>query len=216
MDVKEVKFWLEDPSILLTDTVLVPTSCMTKVEKLNALTRLVLIITGVLYFMKNDEYLKFLLISLIIIVVIYVSTKDKIIENYGGGIRTFIPDEPTFTRTIIEPVYSESQRMPTLVYDHAESREPSIELIPSETVYDIDPRSYPYGQYMSRTNLLPSDEKQITRGSGRLKDAKTYANSTYLVNNLKHREEMIRIHHKKINRRFRHGTNNTVSPFSSW
>lgn len=213
---KEVKFWLEDPTILLTDPVLVPTSCMTKVEKLNALTRLVIIITGVLYFMKNDEYLKFLLVSMIIIIIIYISTKEKSVENYGGGIRTFIPNEPTITTTVIEPIFSESQRIPAPVYDHIESREPSIELIPSETDQEMDPRSYPYGQYLNKTNLLPSDEKSITQGSGRLRDARTYANSAYLVNDLKHRAEIMKIHHKKINRRFRHGTNNTTSPFTSF
>lgn len=225
------KFWLEDLSILLKEPSIIPTSCMSRTQKLNSLSRLVIVISVGMYFMEYKDWLKFLLISLAIIIVIYISTRDKNdsnqpknIENYQGvntaqGLSTFIPNGPLSTSIPIQPVFSESIRNPPHRYDVVEMVEDPVEIVSGlgDGTSQVDPRSYPYGQYLSKTNHLPSDEFAMrTNPTGSLHHAVTYANNTYLVNDIKNREELLKIHKTKLNRRFRSCTNKIVSPYSSY
>ncbi len=52
--------------------------------------------------------------------------------------------------------------------------------------------------------------------TGGARNAREYYNSTFLKNDLAFRENMTRIYKKKLDRRFRHNTQDTWSPFQSY
>lgn len=64
-------FWLNDPTVLLRSSAFIPTESMTMEEKLNAITRLVIIVFVILLVMKDRRALPVLLISLAVIILVY-------------------------------------------------------------------------------------------------------------------------------------------------
>ena len=80
----------------------------------------------------------------------------------------------------------------------------------------MNPQSYPYGQYLTRTNLLPSDEQTIRMGDGSVLKAREMVNSFWTRNDIAYKENMSRIHKLRQDRRFRHNTQDTFSPFHSF
>ena len=81
-----VEFWTKDPSILLNSDYILQlwiNSSMTKNEKLNALSRIVIILTLFGYiFYKNLKILVSGIVTLIIIIFIYYSSNKK--EEFGN------------------------------------------------------------------------------------------------------------------------------------
>ena len=81
------RFWLEEPISLFRNTSLVPQCGMTTGARLNALTRLILIITLILYLSKFGRWWLFLLLGLLLIIVLYYldqqsQTNLAVVENY--------------------------------------------------------------------------------------------------------------------------------------
>lgn len=74
-------FWLDDPAVLVTSLKFVPTKKMSLGEQLNALTRLVILISIIMFLSGKKEWVTFLIFSLIIIIVIHVS-KQKNSEEF--------------------------------------------------------------------------------------------------------------------------------------
>ena len=64
------KFWLNNPKILFSNFDIIPTQNMTNAERLNALTRLLIIITIVMYFMGYDQYFTVLGLGIILIIIL--------------------------------------------------------------------------------------------------------------------------------------------------
>lgn len=215
MSSKQTKFWLEDPSILFTDIVFFPTAQMSREEKLNALTRLAIAISVLMYSTDCKHPTTFLLGSILIIVAAEYIAKDKkpkseILEGFSV-LPTAIGED--LTQTIIAPSFSEEHRIPPPAYDH----QTQVEFIEAPYEEPMRPQSYPYGQYLTKTNLLPSDEYLVHMNpSGGSKTAREYASSAFLRNDLAHRENLSRIHKKSLNRRFRMNNNDTWSPYSSY
>ena len=219
----EKKFWIKDPCVLFSDPQLIPTSNMTKAEKLNALSRLVIVIAIGMYFMKYDNWLVFLTLSLLIIVLLYYSTNAKSASSTSPEstsedftiVPTYVGTD--LQQTIVAPIFAEEWQVPPPAYD-------LYTQVPNEGQYDISnfemplqPQSYPYGQLLTTTNLLPSDQYYINMGCGGARTARSYANSTFLRNDLAFRENMTRIYKKKLSRRYRmNNTNDTFSPYSSY
>ena len=61
------KFWLDDITALFSNLTPFPTSEMTFDEKLNALTRLAIIVSIVLYYYEYQYWSMFLIMSILII-----------------------------------------------------------------------------------------------------------------------------------------------------
>ena len=80
------KFWLENPGSLFNSVNPFPDRAMTKNQRLNALTRFVLLVTLFLVIADFKLWPFFLLISLLIIILIYLFTpqdsQNILIENY--------------------------------------------------------------------------------------------------------------------------------------
>lgn len=220
----EKKFWIKDPCVLFSDPQFVPTSNMTKAEKLNAISRLVIVISIVMYCMKYENWLYFLLISLLIIILLNYSTNSKNSEDSKPVTEDFTV-VPTYIgndmqQTIVAPTFAEEWQIPPPAYD-LYTQVPYEGNAQDNFEMPLQPQAYPYGQYMTRTNLLPSDEYFTHLGCGGAKTARSYANSTFLRNDLAYRENMTRLYKKKLNRRFRNNygggaTGDTFSPYSSY
>ena len=92
------KFWLNDPKALFSSTNVIPNSDMTNAERLNALTRLLLVITTGMYFLGYDQYFTVLALGILLIIILrsnqprehfYPEITER--QALDQGIRTFDP-----------------------------------------------------------------------------------------------------------------------------
>lgn len=223
------KFWIDEPCVLFTELSIIPTKDMSRNEKLNALTRLVLLIAAGLWVAKYKQWKAFLLLGILFVVLVYCAGDHKkkpipsttsVDESDSEPLTEGFSVTPTylgtdFNQTIVSPTFSEEWQIPPPAYD-----------IYTQVPYTGDekgtfempmiPQSYPYGQYLTRTNLLPMDEYYIHMGCGGTQTAREYANSAFLRHRLAESENMTRLFKKKLNRRFRHNTQDTFSPYHSY
>jgi Family of unknown function (DUF5762) len=207
------KFWIEDPCILFTDLVFFPTANMTREEKLNALTRLAIVITIGLYAMNYDYWLIFLLLAILLIIIAQYTSKYRETREEGFTIvPTRIGDD--FQSTVVAPLFAEEQRVPPPAYDMYSN----VEFVDIPFEEPIRPQAFPYGQYLTSTNLLPSDEYYIRQNpTGGAKSAREYVNSAFMRHDMANRENLTRIYKKSLQRRFRHNyLNDNFSPFHSY
>lgn len=211
MSEKSEKFFVDDPCILFTNIRLFPLASMTKDEKLNALTRLSIAIAAVLYFLQYEHWLTFLILAILIVVLLkYASTKD----GNGKEDFTLVPTyaSPDLQTTTVAPIFAEEWRSPPPAYDLYVNTPPKVEF-----EEPLMPQSYPYGQYLTRTNLLPSDEAATHMLNGGPRQAREYVNSSFLRHTLAFRDNMSRLYKKRLARRFRNtNTHDTFSPFHSY
>lgn len=204
------KFWVDDFTVLFTNIQFFPLSSMTKDEKLNALTRLVIIIGIALYMMKYEHYLTFITVSIIVILLL----------KYGGSIKSqegfsIVPTyaNPNVSETIVAPLFSEEWQINP---DQKDLYIDTPDIEGNKFLEPLTPQSYPYGMLLSKSNLLPSDEYATHMLNGGQRQAREYVNGAFLRHELAFRENIGRIYKKKLNRRFQQNTNDTMSPFSSY
>jgi Family of unknown function (DUF5762) len=214
------KFWTEDPCILLSNLKFLPTADMTRDEKLNALTRLTLIVAAGFYFAKYEFWFTFLIIAILLIVLLkYAGVKDKSApegdkEETEKEEFTLTPTyaSPDLHTTTLAPLFSEEWQIYPPAYDiYVNDPDPNVTF-----QEPLNPQMYPYGQYLTRTNLLPSDEYGTHMLNGGPRQAREYANSAFVRHRLGFQENMTRLYKKKLARRFRNNTQDTFSPFQSY
>ncbi len=205
------KFWVKKPCVLATEPYIFPSPDMTKTQKLNALTRLSIVAAGIMYFMDFKYWYLFALIVIILIILLNFNTKGE--KEKFSIVPTYVGTD--FQQTVVAPTFAEEWHDPPPAYDIF-TQVPLQGDAKSTFETPMQPQSYPYGQVLSRTNLLPSDEFYTHLGCGGAKTAREYINSTYTRHDLAHRENMMRIYKKKLNRRFRHNVADTFSPYHSY
>lgn len=204
------KFWVEDPCILFNICNIFPTQVMTKNQKLNALTRLILIIAVIMYFTDNSWWFCFFSVAILFVIVLkYNSFLNPVQENF-----TMTPtyNSPDFQQTVVSPSFAEEWQIIPPSFD-------LYTLLPPPQTFEkaLKPQNYPFGQYLTKTNLLPSDEYYTHQMCGGQRQAREYANSSWLRHSLAFRDNMTRIYKKKLERRFRHtNVHDSYSPFSSY
>lgn len=200
-------FWTRNPSVLFRGCMPFPTKDMTTNEKLNSLTRLVLIITLILYVMEFEYWAVFGLTGLLLIILIHSRS-----ENTKEGF-TLVPTYQglDLQQTTVAPLFSEEWQIPPPAYDINVTEPPPV-------TFDepLTPQSYPYGQYLTRTNLLPSDELHTHMLNGSAREAREYVNGSFIRHDLAFRDNMTKLYKKKLERRFRHNCNDNFSPYSSY
>jgi len=68
-------FWLEKPSSIFDNFILIPQPGMTEDERLNALTRLVIVVALVLYVLKIGSWVLFFVLGMILVIILYLRSK---------------------------------------------------------------------------------------------------------------------------------------------
>ena len=83
------KFWLEDPTWLIRSLQIFPREGMYEAQRLNALTRLVIVIAIILIFVPLASWIIFLISGLVLIVILYWLSRrnESDIEPEPSGIR---------------------------------------------------------------------------------------------------------------------------------
>lgn len=105
------KCWFEDPLSIFTSMTIVPSCGMTDAQRINAITRLIIVIAVVLFFIPLASWWIFLILGLILVGLIFWSTKVKtptVVENYRCFSRS--RRKPRF----VEPKTSEPSRRPEI------------------------------------------------------------------------------------------------------
>ena len=201
---------MERPCALIQDLRPIPVDTMTKDQKLNAVTRLVLLITLGLYWKKNKYWQYFLGVGLVAILAMKYSKPCfregfSVTPTYSGA---------DFTQTIVAPTFAEEWQNPPPTYDIIETLSSLDDIF--EGTPDLDPRSYPYGQYLTKTNLLPSDEFDVHKSNMGLTKTREFMNNAYTRHDVAFRNDIMKIHKKKLARRFRQNCNDNFSPYHSY
>lgn len=204
------KFFVDDPTVLFSNIQFFPLSSMTKDEKLNALTRLVIIIGIALYVMKYEYYLTFMAVSIIVILLMKYGGSGKSQEGFS-----IVPTyaNPNVSETTVAPLFSEEWMInppETDLYVDIPDVESNKFLEP------LTPQAYPYGQYLTKSNLLPSDEYATHMLNGGQRAARAYVNGSILRHELAYRDNISRIYKKKLARRFAQNSNDSFSSYSSY
>jgi hypothetical protein len=73
---KEEKFWLDDPTELLSSLNIIPTCNLPTAAQLNALTRLTLVTSGALLLLQYDRWYWVLVGGIVVIIAIYIIKRD--------------------------------------------------------------------------------------------------------------------------------------------
>lgn len=76
-DFCEKTFWLKNPSCLFDELTVIPTENMTLAEKMNAITRLVILIFIIMLIFEYKYSIHFLLIAILLIIIYYYSKKKE-------------------------------------------------------------------------------------------------------------------------------------------
>lgn len=215
------QFWVEDFCILFEGMKIFPTRNMSTNQKLNALTRLSLVISVIMYLSDYKYWYLFLILAILLLVLLKYggeSIKKKFNGKKEGFTVTPTYMSNDFHQTTVTPLFAEEWHIPPPAYDlYTQVEQPFDESNPNYFQTPIKPQSYPYGQYLTRTNLLPADEYVTHQFKGSPRQAREYINSQFLRHDMAFKENMTRILKKKLNRRFRQsGCNDTYSPFHSY
>lgn len=202
---QQQKFWIEDPCILVTDFNIVPMASLSMNERLNALTRLILIITAGMFFYQQKHWLIFLLVGMMVVFFIKISSEARK-EGFS------IP--PTYTDgaeplTTIPPLHAEEWQSPPPIYDEYTN------IPPYEGRCGTYKEERPiFGQYVSSNKLFPYQQQEVRNRS--LGDAQLYMNDEFTKYELQHRNDMIRNYVNKMDRLYRHGCYDAISPTNSY
>lgn len=70
-------FWVEEPSSLYETLRIIPTDDMTDAERLNVITRIVIVISAVMYMVKFPFWWVFLLLALLVIITVWSMNKEQ-------------------------------------------------------------------------------------------------------------------------------------------
>lgn len=112
--------------------------------------------------------------------------------------------------TVTAPIYAEQWRIRPFQYDEfSQLAEP-----PAVEVNKIDdPRNYPYGQLLSRTNVLPRDEARIALWAVEEPMAVAYMNSAFVRQDIAFHDSMGEIMRRKQAIRYKNNPYNSFAPY---
>lgn len=111
MDNISGKCWLDDPSLLFKGQEIFPTDTMTEGERLNTLTRLVIVVSIIFYMYKWTLWWVFLCVSLIFIVGIWIYNKNNIPQKNIQKAYFRPPLEPIIKPIILPPKFKIASRV---------------------------------------------------------------------------------------------------------
>ena len=206
------QFWMNDLRELVASMSIIPKCSMERSQRWNTVSRLVIVSGVVIAFYDLEAGVAFIVLGLIWVALLDKFDRAKVREGFS------IPptyQSTDFGVTVVPPMFAEEWQIIPPSYDLYTDVPPSAN--EGFTFQEpLRPQAYPYGQYLTSTNLLPSDEYAVRNLTGGVKDAREYVNSSFLRNDLAFRENMMRIRLKSLNRRFRMNCQDQWSPFQSY
>lgn len=107
-----MSFWITNPIKLVEDINVLPNKKQSYDERMNTLTRLILLLTVVLYVLKIKGSLQFLIFGVVLIIILYYSQRQSNLEMSSASRDTHTRDTPSreyFTPEIFDPVAPSSQ-----------------------------------------------------------------------------------------------------------
>lgn len=206
----EEKFWMDgNYSVLFTNPEFIPKKENSFEENLNIYSRIVILITVLLSVYGWEKAPIFLLASLLIISVMYI-TRGKEKDLKQEFTITPTATDPDVKNITVSPLYSEEWQITPPTYDYTSGSG----VVENTNFYEpINPQERPYAQYLTNTNFLPRDDQYI-QTLGTKSGALTHMNSAFLRHDLAFRDNMTRIQKLKLKNRFRHEGYDTFSPYS--
>lgn len=202
------KSWIDDPLELFSSVSVLPSSDGSKCERINSMTRLVLLISLFLYIMDYKYWLTFLIVGLAVMILMKYQSDQK--EDFSMNNRYVSPqymdcDCPT---TVVPPLHAEEWQIPTPQYNTYELVTPVPEEIQEEPSF-----ASPYGRYISTSNI-PTYATNVTNLS--LNDARMVMEDSFTRDTMQFRDDMTRIYKNKLDREYRHGCFDSISPYTSF
>jgi len=166
---------------------------------------LILIVVGILMKFKIHNIIWIVIALLLGYLVAVRNVKCK--ENFTKT-PSYVDND--FEITSVAPTYDEEWSIPPPSYDIENQCEEKC-----TPIDDIEPQNYPYGQILSKTNMLPMDEHYLRTNTESLNVAKSYANDYATRNDVAFRDNMTKIFKKSLRHRFKNNCNDNFSPFHS-
>lgn len=213
------KFWMEDPLVLLKDFCIFPQQDHSFHQNMNCLTTVILLTTAILLLFKfSANYVLLGALLSLVLVAAYVKFHDSKSDREGFS-RDPRHVNDDFIQTNVTPLVAEEWQLNPPAYelvvnDDSDGRDPTQRVFGKNTY--MEPPLAPYRQYLTRTNLLPSDEAEISLFSGGATGARTFMNDQFTRRTVAFRENMTRLYKKINNRRYRNLGYDTISPYSSF
>lgn len=201
------KFWAEDLSDLFCSLSIVPTASMTLDAKLNAVTRLVIIVSIIAYFLGYQYWYVFLLVSLGLLILFKYSRKKPKKEGFTIPQTNLVGSQIVST---IPPVLGEQWENPSPTYNNytllANEDGPNC-----STPVTFDESAFPvYGQYYTQSNLQPFRDEELRNQS--LVDATVQMNNAFLSDQLQFRNDYVRLFNNRLRRENSNTHYEAVSP----
>ena len=205
------KFWTDDPLVLLSEYHVLPQKHLTTNQKLNALTRSLLIATLIMYGIEYKYWFTFLIIGIIIILVIKLMSdaKKKTLREGFSIPPTYIQGaEPMST---IPPAFAEEWQVPPPVYDEytniGANAAKQCDASCGARAYNDDRPIY--GQYIIANDLKPYQSGVVQHMP--LNEARLYMNDEFTKDSLQFRNDMTRNYINKMDRMYRGGCAPNIS-----
>lgn len=184
------KFWLERPLDLFVSFDILPEQSMCTGSKLNAATRLALVIAAVLYVAKIDEWRIFLLSVLALIVFIFFMCRRNESREGYTDVQVLNPvryhDQSTPVESIVDSMCDDDYE---LVDDNVYTND--VEYIDSE---------YKPRRYFGVSRLMPDEEDQYENLDRR--QLQRINTEKYADRIVEARESIVEIFKKELNERF--------------
>lgn len=98
-----INFWLEDPTVLFQVTDIIPNNNMTNIERLNAMTRVIIIIAAIMFVVKFPLWWMFLVIGVITVIILWYILKVRD-DFYSNRQIEYLRRPTTIKKKILQPL----------------------------------------------------------------------------------------------------------------
>jgi len=207
MDSKNIgnkQFWLNNPCVLFSSFNLIPGPDLPLNERLNALTRIILIATVVMLVFEYEYWYWFLIAGLLIVMVLKIVGSKKT-EGFSIPPTYIDGAEPM---TTVPPLFSSEWSSPPAIYDEYTN------VPPPQACGDYTEDRPIFGQYISSSRLFPYQSEHIQNVP--LNDAQLLQNDEFTRDTLQFRNDIVRNYVNRMNRVYKNSCYDSISPYNSY
>lgn len=117
------RFWLEEPAALLKSTIIIPECGMTVAARLNALTRLILLITLLLWIFCVARWWLFLLFGLLLVVILFYLESNRRLPEISQQNQGYLVT-PTIVENYVCSSRSKTARKSPILQERSDGFQP--------------------------------------------------------------------------------------------